>query len=87
MKQTILKLQPEKRVNYQLNSNYDAGNKKIYIIEVLTCNPWGDVIVVAVGNNGTQAAFKNCAPFTKRDTSIDGATIDDNESWDFIILM
>ena len=37
MKQTILKLQPEKRVNYQSNSKYDAGNKKIYIIEVLKC--------------------------------------------------
>ena len=36
--------------------------------------------VVAVGNNGTEAAFKNCASFTKRDIIIDGTTIDDNES-------
>ena len=42
-----------------------------YILET------GDITVVAA--TATQVAFKNCAPFTKCITKIDGTTIDDAE--------
>ena len=35
----------------------------------------------------TQAAFKNCAPFTKCTTKIDGTTIDDAEDLCLVIPM
>ena len=35
----------------------------------------------------TQAAFKNCAPFTKCTTKIDGTTIDDAENLDLVMSM
>ena len=34
-----------------------------------------------IGHQATQIAFKNCAPFTKCITKIDGTTIDDAEDY------
>ena len=45
----------------------------------------GDITVVAVP--ATQAAFKNCAPFTKCITKIDETIIDDAKDLDLAILM
>ena len=74
-------------VNDQSNASYDVRNEVIYNIEMLKSNLCdysdayilvrGDITVVAV--HATQTAFKNCAPFTKCITKIDGATIDDAE--------
>ena len=45
----------------------------------------GDITITAAG--ATQVAFKNCAPFTKCITKIDGTTIDDAEDLDLVIPM
>ena len=45
----------------------------------------GDITVSAVP--ATQVAFKNCAPFTKYITKIDGTTIYDAEDLDLVIPM
>ena len=46
---------------------------------------WDDIFII--GDNGTQVAFGNCAPFTKCTTNIDGTTIDDAEDLHMVILM
>ena len=43
--------------------------------------------ITIIGHNVTQAAFKNCTPFTKCITYTDGTTIDDAEDLDLVILM
>ena len=40
-----------------------------------------------IGNNVTQVAFKNCAPFTQCITKINEKTIDDAEDLDLVIPM
>ena len=45
----------------------------------------GDIIIVR--DNGTQVAFKNCAPFINCVTKIDGTTIDDAEDLDLVMSM
>ena len=45
----------------------------------------GDITVIA--SSATQVAFKNCAPFTKHITKIDGTTINDAEDLDLVMLM
>ena len=45
----------------------------------------GDITVVAAP--GTQAAFKNFAPFTKCITKIDETTTDDAKDLDLVVLM
>ena len=45
----------------------------------------GDITVIAAPT--TQASFKNCAPFTKCITQIDGTTIDDVEDLDLVMPM
>ena len=40
--------------------------------------------ITVVGDNGTQATFKNCAPFAKCIIKIDGTTINDAEDIDLI---
>ena len=45
----------------------------------------GDITITAAG--ATQVAFKNCAPFTKCITKIDGTTIDDAEDLDLVMPM
>ena len=42
-----------------------------------------DITIIA--HQATQVAFKNCAPFTKRITQIDGTTIDDAENLDLVM--
>ena len=79
-------------VIYNSKSNYDATNKITYNTEILKsklCNyndayilVRGDITVVAAP--ATQAAFKNCAPFTKCIKKIDETTIDDAEDLDLV---
>ena len=73
----------------------DEGNEVIYNTEVLKSNLCdyndayilvrGDITVTAAPT--TQVAFKNCAPFTKCITKIDGTTIDDAEDLDLVMSM
>ena len=44
-------------------------------------------IITMIGHQATQIAFKNCAPFTKCITKIDGTTIDDAEDLDLVTPM
>ena len=37
-----------------------------------------------IGHQATQVAFKNCAPFTKCITKIDGTTTDDTDDLDLV---
>ena len=72
---------------YQSNANSDVGNEINSNTEVLKSNRCdydeayilakGDIIVTAVP--ATQVSFKNCAPFTKCTTRIDGTITDDAE--------
>ena len=69
-------------VNDISKANYNVGNEIIYNTEVLKSNLCdynnayilvrGDITVKAAP--ATQVAFKNCAPFTKCITKIDGTT-------------
>ena len=82
-------------VNDQSNANYDVGNEIIYNTEVLKSNLCdyndayismrGDITIS--GHQIIQVAFKNCTPFTKCITKIDGATKDDAEGLDLVMLM
>ena len=44
-------------------------------------------IIIVVNNLTTQIACKNCAPFTKCSTKVDGTTIEDPEDLDLFIPM
>ena len=82
-------------VNDNSNSNYAAGNETTYNTEILKSNRCdynnayisvtGAITVVAAP--ATQVTSKNCAPFTKCTTKIDGATIDDAEDLDLVMPM
>ena len=82
-------------VNDISKANYNVGNEIIYNTEVLKSNLCdyndayilvrGDITVVAAP--ATQVAFKNCAPFTKCITKIDGTTIDDAKDLDLVMPM
>ena len=82
-------------VNDQSNANYGVGNEVIYKAEVLKCNlcDYRDAYILVrgdiniLGDNGTQLVFKNCAPFIKCITKIDGTTIDDAEHSDLVMPM
>ena len=82
-------------VNDQSDANYDAGKKIIYKTEVIKSNlcDYNNTYILVrdditiIGHNVTQAAFKNCTPFTKCITYTDGTTIDDAEDLDLVILM
>ena len=82
-------------VNDQSNTKYDVGNETIYNTKVLKFNlcDYNDAYILVrgditiVGHNGTQVAFKNCAPFIKCTTKIDGTATDDTEDLDLVILM
>ena len=43
--------------------------------------------IAIIGHNVTQVAFKNCSPFIKCITKIDGTTIDDAEDLDLVMQM
>ena len=82
-------------VNDISKANYNVGNEIIYNTEVLKSNLCdyndayilvkGDVTVTAVP--AIQVSFKNCAPFTKCITKIDGTTIDDAKDLDLVMPM
>ena len=82
-------------VNDNSNSDYAAANKITYNTEILQSNlcdyndgyilVTGDITIVAA--LATRVAFKNCAPFTKCTTKIDGTTIDDAEDLDLVMPM
>ena len=82
-------------VNDQSNANYAVGNEINNSTEVLKSNfsNNNDAYILAKGNtttigdNGMHVAFKNCTPFIKCITIIDGTTIDDDENLDLVILM
>ena len=66
--------------------NYDVDSETIYnnkVLEFYLCDYNGAYISVraniTIGSRylATQLAFKNCAPFAKCRTTIDGTTIDD----------
>ena len=74
-------------VNDNSKTNYDVGSEIIYNTEVLKSNlyDYNNVYILVrgnitiIGHQVTQVAFKNCAPFTKCITKINGTTIDDAE--------
>ena len=75
-------------VNDNSKANYEEGNEITYNL----CNYndayillRGDITVTASPQR--QVAFKNCAPFTKCITKIDGTTIDDAENLDLVMPM
>ena len=79
-------------VKDQSNANYKVGNEIIYNTEVLKSNLCdydaynlvrGNITII--GHQATQAAFKNCTPFTKCITKIDRTTIDDAEDLDLVM--
>ena len=77
------------------NVNYSVGNEVIYSTEDLKSNfcdyndayilVRGDIIVTVAP--ATEVSFKNCAPFTKCITKVDGTTIDDAEDLDLVMPM
>ena len=85
-------------VNDQSNANYSVENEIIYSTEVLKYNlcdynDYNDAYVLVrsnttiIGHIVTKAAFKNCAPFIKCITKIDGTTIDDAIDLDLVMSM
>ena len=80
----------------QLNASYSTGNEIVYSTERLKPNlrDYNNVYILVRGyitmigrNLWTEAAFKNCAPFIKFITKIDGRNIDDTEGLNFIMSM
>ena len=80
----------------QTNASYSAGNEIVYSTERLKPNlrDYNNVYILVRGyitmigrNLWTEVAFKNCAPFIKFITKIDGRNIDDTEGLDFIMSM
>ena len=82
-------------VSDQSNANYDVGNKIMYNTWVLKPNlcDYNDAYILVKGDitvttaPATQVSFKNCAPYTKRVTKIDGTTIYDSEDLDLVTTM
>ena len=83
-------------VNDQSSKNYYARNDtEIYNTEILKSHlgDYNDAYILVRGEITilvypvTQVAFKNCAPFTKYITKIDGTTIDDAEDLDLVMSM
>ena len=82
-------------INDNLEANYNPANEITYNTEFLEsyiCDYndayillRSDVTVTAAPQ--IQVAFKNCAPFTKCITKIDGTAIDDAENLDLPMLM
>ena len=79
----------------QSSSNYDVETEVIYNTEVSKSNlcDYNDAYILVrgnitiVGDNRTHIALKNCAPFFKCITQIDGTTIDDAEDLDLVMSM
>ena len=72
------------------NTNYGVGSEIIYNTEVKKSNisDYNDAYILVrgnitnIGHQVIQAAFKNCALFTKYITNIDEKTIDDTDYLD-----
>ena len=80
----------------QTNASYSAGNEIVYSTERLKPNlrDYNNVYILVRGyitmigrNLWTEVAFKNCAPFIKFITKIDGRNKDDTEGLDFFMSM
>ena len=92
--QKILKLLNEAN-DSKSNTNYCIGNEIIYNTKVLKSNlrDYNDVIILGRGNititgdQVTQVALKNCAPFTNCITKINRTTIDDAKDLDLVMPM
>ena len=77
-------------VNDHSNANYGVGNEMIFNTEVLKSNlcDYNNAYILVrgnitiIGHQTTAEPFKNCGPFTKCSTKIDGTTIDDAEDLD-----
>ena len=84
-----------KNINHLSNRYYDVGNEVIYNIEVIKSNlcDYNDVYILErgditiAGNVAARVTFKNCVPFTKCITKIDGTTTDDAEDLNLVIRM
>ena len=82
-------------VNDNSKANYDVANEITYNTEVLKSSlcDYNDAYILVRGDvaatvaPATQVAFKNCAPFTKCITKIDGTTIDDAEDLGLVMQM
>ena len=92
--QKILKLLNEAN-DSKSKTNYCIGNEIIYNTKVLKSNlrDYNDVILLGRGNititgdQVTQVALKNCAPFTNCITKINRTTIDDAKDLDLVMPM
>ena len=81
--------------NENSKSNFDPTNKITYNTEILKSNlcDYSDAYILAKGDitiaaaPAKQVGFKNCSPFTKCITKIDGTTLGDAEDLDLIISM
>ena len=74
--------------------NYRAGNEITYSTNIFKdslCD-YNDAFMLVRGNNvvgrnlATEIAFKGCAPFIKCITKIDGATIENAEDLDLVVM-
>ena len=74
--------------------NYRVGNEIIYSTNIFKdsiCD-YNDAFMLVRGNNvvvrnlATEIAFKDCAPFIKCITKIDGATIENAEDLDLVVM-
>ena len=82
-------------INDQSNASYDVGNEIIYNTKVFKSNfcDYNDAYILVrpnitiIRHQVTKVEFKNCAPFTKCITKIDGTTIDDAEDLDLVMQM
>ena len=82
-------------VNDESNANYSVKNEKMYGTEVLKSNLFnykdayilvrGDITIL--GNNVTQATFKNCAPFITCIKKIYRTTKSDDANLDLVMPM
>ena len=80
-------------VNDQSNANYGVGYEIIHNTEVLKSNlcDYNDAYILIRGDitvaeaSETQVSFKNCAPFTKCITKIDGTTKNEAEDLDLVM--
>ena len=92
--QKILKLLNEAN-DSKWKTNYCIGNEIIYNTKVLKSNlrDYNDVNILGRGNititgdQVTQVALKNCAPFTNCITKINRTTIDDAKDLDLVMPM
>ena len=92
--QKILKLLNEAN-DSKSKTNYCIGNEIIYNTKVLKSNlrDNNDVInlgrgnITITGDQVTQVALKNCAPFTNCITKINRTTIDDAKDLDLVMPM